>query len=66
MANNKKKKENILKIGSDLTIDSIYCRDASIATDFGMIICNMGKAGRKLEPKAQKQFYLVNGEVSEE
>jgi N-dimethylarginine dimethylaminohydrolase len=46
---------------ANLTIDSIYCRDASIATDFGMIICNMGKAGRKLEPKAQKQFYLANG-----
>jgi N-dimethylarginine dimethylaminohydrolase len=28
-----------------VTIDSIYCRDASIATDFGMILCNMGKAG---------------------
>ena len=23
----------------NVTIDSIYCRDASIATDFGMIIC---------------------------
>ncbi|NNL16392.1 MAG: hypothetical protein HKO81_07105, partial [Flavobacteriaceae bacterium] len=29
-----------------LSIDSIYCRDASIATDFGMIICNMGKPDR--------------------
>ena len=46
---------------ASLTIDSIYCRDASIATDFGMIICNMGKAGRRLEPKAQKVFYLVKG-----
>ena len=31
-------------------IDAIYCRDASIATDHGMIICEMGKAGRKAEP----------------
>lgn len=46
---------------ASLTIDSIYCRDASIATDFGVIICNMGKAGRRLEPKAQKEFYLVKG-----
>jgi len=34
-------------------MDSIYCRDASIATDFGIIICNMGKEGRITEPKAQ-------------
>jgi len=41
-----------------LTIDSIYCRDASIATDFGMILCNMGKEGRKNEPTFHKTFYL--------
>lgn len=38
-------------------IDSIYCRDASIATDFGMIICNMGKSGRINEPDAQMQAF---------
>lgn len=38
-------------------MDSIYCRDASIATDFGMILCNMGKAGRINEPAAQLQAY---------
>jgi len=38
-------------------IDSVYCRDASIATDFGMIICNMGKKGRVYEPKAQLRAY---------
>lgn len=38
-------------------MDSIYCRDASIATDFGMIICNMGKEGRANEPKAQLEEY---------
>ena len=41
-------------------IDSIYCRDASIATDFGIIICNMGKKGRIQEPKAQLETYLQN------
>ena len=41
-------------------IDSIYCRDASIATDFGMIICNMGKKGRLYEPKAQLETYQNN------
>ena len=30
-----------------LTLDSIYCRDASITTDFGVILCNMGKDGRR-------------------
>ena len=44
----------------DLGIDSIYCRDAAIATDFGMIICNMGKEGRILEPRAQRKEYLAN------
>jgi N-dimethylarginine dimethylaminohydrolase len=38
-------------------MDSIYCRDASIATDFGVIICNMGKEGRINEPKAQLEEY---------
>lgn len=38
-------------------MDSMYCRDASIATDAGMILCNMGKAQRKSEPEAaQKAF----------
>ena len=41
-------------------IDSIYCRDASIATDFGMIVCNMGKNGRIQEPKAQLETYRQN------
>lgn len=41
-----------------VTIDSIYCRDAAIATDFGMIICNMGKSGRINEPEAQKQKFI--------
>ncbi|MCH7785700.1 MAG: hypothetical protein IIB06_09850 [Bacteroidetes bacterium] len=40
-----------------VTIDSIYCRDASIATNFGMILCNMGKVGRINEPKSQRKVY---------
>ncbi|GAB5525663.1 MAG: hypothetical protein Roseis2KO_35350 [Roseivirga sp.] len=39
-------------------IDSIYCRDAAIATDFGMIICNMGKGARINEPQAQETAFL--------
>ena len=42
-------------------IDSIYCRDAAIATDFGMIICNMGKGGRVNEPQAQLSAYTSHG-----
>lgn len=42
-------------------IDSLYCRDASIMTDFGVILCNMGKAGRMHEPSAQKKQFLRDG-----
>src|SRR4051812_4104285 len=35
-----------------VNMDSIYCRDAAIATDRGMIICNMGKHARINEPEA--------------
>ena len=44
-----------------VNMDSIYCRDASIATNSGMIICNMGKAARMNEPAAEKKAFDVNG-----
>jgi len=44
-----------------VNMDSIYCRDASISTSKGMIICNMGKEGRKMEPTAQQKAYEANG-----
>jgi N-dimethylarginine dimethylaminohydrolase len=55
-------KENNVEIhhfssNNTVKMDSIYCRDASIATDFGVIICNMGKEGRINEPKAQLEEY---------
>ena len=34
------------------TLDSIYCRDAAIMTDAGLILCNMGKEARAAEPAA--------------
>ncbi len=46
---------------ASVNMDSIYCRDASIATDKGMIICTMGKAARKNEPLAQKIAFEANG-----
>lgn len=42
-------------------MDSIYCRDASIATNYGMIICNMGKKLREAEPQAQQAAYNKHG-----
>ena len=44
-----------------VTMDSIYCRDASIATDFGMIICRMGKEARRPEPQAQADHFKALG-----
>ncbi|MEN8799032.1 MAG: arginine deiminase family protein, partial [Flavobacteriaceae bacterium] len=45
----------------NLSLDSMYCRDASIATDFGYIICNMGKAARNFEPRAHVDYYTKTG-----
>jgi N-dimethylarginine dimethylaminohydrolase len=44
-----------------VTMDSLYCRDASIATDNGIIICRMGKAGRINEPSAAEKVYKKAG-----
>jgi N-dimethylarginine dimethylaminohydrolase len=44
-----------------VNMDSIYCRDAAIATNKGMIICNMGKAARLNEPLAEKRAFEANG-----
>ncbi len=44
-------------VNNQVKIDAIYCRDASIATDFGMIICNMGKGGRINEPNSHAVIY---------
>ncbi|MFY0690251.1 MAG: hypothetical protein JXQ90_23960 [Cyclobacteriaceae bacterium] len=52
---------NTFETDDSVTIDSIYCRDASIATDSGVIICRMGKAGRLNEPAAQKKIFRENG-----
>ena len=46
---------------SSLSIDAMYCRDASIATDHGMIMCNMGKDARKMEPEAHRAIFEAAG-----
>lgn len=44
-----------------VNMDSIYCRDAAIATNNGMILCNMGKPARMQEPLAKKKAFEANG-----
>lgn len=47
--------------GEGLTLDAMYCRDASIATDHGMILCRMGKKARHLEPGSHKEVFESMG-----
>jgi N-dimethylarginine dimethylaminohydrolase len=44
-----------------VNMDSIYCRDAAISTNHGMIICRMGKGGRANEPAAEKKAFETKG-----
>ncbi len=41
-------------------LDSIYTRDASVVTDGGIILCNMGKKERRGEPETQNDFYRAS------
>ena len=50
-----------LPLDETVNMDSIYCRDAAIATSKGMIICNMGKEGRVKEPAAEQRAFEANG-----
>jgi len=43
-------------------MDSVYCRDASIATNAGMILCNMGKPLRNTEPAASGNAFKQAGQ----
>ena len=54
--------ENLFYLPADdaVTMDSIYCRDAAIATNKGMIICNMGKPARANEPAAEQKAFMQN------
>jgi N-dimethylarginine dimethylaminohydrolase len=46
---------------ASVNMDSVYCRDASICTNKGMIICNMGKAARINEPMVEKRAFVAAG-----
>lgn len=50
-----------LNASPDVTLDSVYCRDASIVTDFGVILCRMGKEKRKGEPHEERKFFENEG-----
>ena len=52
---------HLLPSDDSLSIDSIYCRDASILTDAGAILCKMGKPARSGEPKALEKLYQEMG-----
>lgn len=42
-------------------MDSMYVRDASILTENGIILCNMGKRARRSEPQVQEETFLRMG-----
>ena len=46
-----------LPASTDVTMDSIYCRDAAIVTDRGAILCNMGKPARQNEPAEERKAF---------
>jgi N-dimethylarginine dimethylaminohydrolase len=48
---------DLLPAHATATLDSIYVRDASVLTDRGMILCNMGKEYRASEPHAQGEAF---------
>lgn len=42
-------------------LDSIYVRDAAVACDRGVVLCRMGKSGRRGEPAVQEAFFREHG-----
>jgi N-dimethylarginine dimethylaminohydrolase len=46
---------------TDVGLDSLYARDASIVTAGGLLLCRMGKAKRSGEPAAQGRAYSAWG-----
>lgn len=47
--------------GERLSLDAVYVHDPSFLTDWGAICLNMGKAGRKEEPRQHLAFYQQMG-----
>ena len=57
----KAKDLHLLPQAKGVTLDSVYCRDASIVTDFGVILCAMGKKSRSSEPDEERRLYETIG-----
>jgi N-dimethylarginine dimethylaminohydrolase len=51
----------MLPAHSQLTLDSLYTRDATVVTGQGTILCNMGKAERRDEPGVQGDALRLHG-----
>jgi N-dimethylarginine dimethylaminohydrolase len=51
----------VLERSSDVGMDSLYARDASVLTPDGVVLCRMGKAARAGEPGAQGRAYAAWG-----
>ncbi len=50
-----------LPASESLTLDAVYAHDASLATDFGLLLMNPGKKNRAPEAKAHARFYEAGG-----
>jgi N-dimethylarginine dimethylaminohydrolase len=50
-----------LPASDEVTLDSIYARDASVVTPRGMLLCRMGKAARATESEAQARAFRAWG-----
>lgn len=45
-----------LPASSDISLDAVYTHDASLPTDFGLILMNPGKPNRRSEGQAHREF----------
>jgi len=46
---------------ADLTLDAVYAHDASLPTDFGVILLRPGKPNRRAESRCQGSFFATVG-----
>ena len=51
-----------LPASDNMTLDSIYTRDAALVSPHGLILCNMGRKSRSAEPKQNTDILSQAGE----
>lgn len=51
----------LLPDGENLTLDAIYVRDATIISPGGLIVCHMGRPGRRGEPAINAESLKAHG-----